>query len=120
MFSQRQQPSRPVESVDRLPPGAVVLVKGLRAGEHNGQQGRVNGWSGSRQRYNVTLAGVTTVLLKPENIQQIVEGCEIFALSKRPELNGLGGVLVDFEPERRRVILRLDASREGVRTVAVS
>lgn len=56
--------------------------------------GEVAGYDHESGRYVVHLDDGDTKL-KRENIQQIVEGVEIFGLGKSPELNGQMGTLFD-------------------------
>lgn len=93
-----------------VPRGTPVLVTGLlKAPEHNGQQGRVEGWDESRGRYQVRLEkqgdmGEETVLsLRPQNITQLLR-VEVVGLESKPELNGRKGEIFNYDGRYRVLV----------------
>jgi len=93
--------------------GTLVVVRGLtKAAEHNGRCGRTNGWDQEKGRYEVELEGGTTVSLRPGNLTQKCS-VEITGIESRPELNGQGGEILNYDEENSRYMVRLKVKMAG-------
>mmetsp|Transcript_44485 Transcript_44485/g.121246 ORF Transcript_44485/g.121246 Transcript_44485/m.121246 type:complete len:347 (+) Transcript_44485:103-1143(+) len=108
---QRQQRPRRVERYDVMKPGTYVRIKGLSsAAERNGTQGRVESYDDARGRYMVQVEGEgSTLALRPANLEQLVTGATVVAVTSDTSLNGRQGTVVGWDEEKERYSVRLSS-----------
>jgi hypothetical protein len=96
---QRQQPKR----YDAIPQGTVVSLKGLVSRpERNGDRGEVQQYDARSGRYIVSIEDTDeTMSVKPSNLLQHVH-LHLHGLESRPELNGLRGTIIAWDPNKER------------------
>lgn len=105
----QRRPAPP--AVDKLPPGTLIMVKGLvSAAHHNGEVGKVAGYDESKRRYVVNLED-TQIALKINNVQQIVQNVTVINLKSRPELNESTATLFDVDMRTGRYHVQVTRPR---------
>jgi len=101
-----------------MPVGTAVSVCGLEnAQEHNGRIGRVAGYDAADGRYTVVFEHPEGRLsVKPKNLTQM---CRILltGLEAKPELNGRGAEIIQYEPAKNRYMVLLEGPNSS--TVSV-
>lgn len=98
---------------DEFPAGTRVMVRGLVSASHrNGELGRIHSFDGAKGRYTVLLEDEEALSCKPENLLQLTQGVEVIGVQKQPELNGVKGSVINFEPEKGQYYVRLPAQNK--------
>lgn len=103
-----RHPKRRRQEPYAMPAGQEVSVLGLsKAAEHNGKQGKVQGFDSQRGRYEVILEDGASLWVKPENLTQLCS-VKIHGLKSKPELNGQRADILGFDAAagRYRLLLR--------------
>lgn len=100
-----------------IPIGTAVTFCGLhQSQEHNGRIGRVMGYDHSDGRYTVELEHPSGKLaVRPRNVVQMCR-IQIAGLENKPELNGRGAEIIQYDVAKKRYLVVL----EGPRSESVS
>jgi hypothetical protein len=56
-----------------------------------------------------------SIAIKQDNVQQMIEQCEVLGLQSRPELNGEMGTVREFDPVKGRVMFHFSKDKNTVR-----
>lgn len=100
-----------------MPVGTTVVVRDLaKAQEHNGKTGKITGWDQGKSRYEVELEGETTLSLRPQNLTQQCR-IKLVGIESSPEINGQSGMILNYNGEQARYMVKLDTKMSNGRDV---
>eukprot|EP00746_Dinoflagellata_sp_MGD_P132869 gnl/MRDRNA2_/MRDRNA2_66556_c0_seq1.p1 gnl/MRDRNA2_/MRDRNA2_66556_c0~~gnl/MRDRNA2_/MRDRNA2_66556_c0_seq1.p1 ORF type:complete len:343 (-),score=51.42 gnl/MRDRNA2_/MRDRNA2_66556_c0_seq1:20-1048(-) len=96
-----------------LPAGTPVIIHGITARpELNGARAVVQDFLPMQRRYTVAVGGSFVLSLSCDKLEQVVPNVRIAGLTERPDLNGMEGTLLSFDPDSSR--FRLQTSLDVV------
>lgn len=101
-----------------MPSSTEVVVRDLKAQEHNGKRGRISGWDGAKGRYEVEIIGEDnqTLSLKPANLTQACS-VQLTGIESQPELNGQTAKIVNYIESQGRYMIQLPKKMDSGRDV---